>query len=72
MSVGSIVVVVLLFALVGFALWRNFKKGAPCSCGGSRKECACGASCRDRSLKRSAENPAALRRRGRCGIIHLI
>ena len=45
MSVGSIAVVVLLFALVGFALWRNFKKGAPCSCGGSRKECGCTCCC---------------------------
>ena len=45
MSAGSIAVVVLLFALVGLALWRNFKKGAPCSCGGSRKECGCGCRC---------------------------
>ena len=41
MSAGSIAVVAILFALVGFALWRNFKKGAPCSCGGSHKDCAC-------------------------------
>ncbi len=45
MSAGSIAVVVLLFALVGLALWRNFKKGAPCSCGGSRKECGCACCC---------------------------
>ena len=45
MSAGSIAVVVLLFALVGLALWRNFKKGAPCSCGGSRKECGRGCHC---------------------------
>ena len=35
MSVGSITVVVLLFALVGFALWRNFKKGTPHEAAGS-------------------------------------
>ena len=45
MSAGSIAVVVLLFALVGVALWRNFKKGAPGSCGGSRKECGRGCRC---------------------------
>ena len=42
MNVASIVVVAALFALVGFALWRNFRKGAPCSCGGSHKDCGCG------------------------------
>ena len=56
MSVGSVAVVVLLFALVGFALWRNFRKGAPCSCGCSCKDCACGASCRDRNPKRATRN----------------
>jgi len=45
MSAGSITVVAVLFALVGFALWRNFKKGAPCSCGGSHKDCCCGGEC---------------------------
>ena len=45
MSAGSIAVVVLLFVLVGLALWRNFKKGAPCSCGGSRKACGCACCC---------------------------
>ncbi len=42
MNVVSIAVVATLFVLVGFALWRNFKKGAPCSCGGSHKDCCCG------------------------------
>ena len=41
MSIGSIVVVVVLFALVGLAIWRGYKKGVPCSCGGSRKNCGC-------------------------------
>lgn len=42
MNVTSVIVLVALFALVGFALWRNFRKGAPCSCGCSRKDCGCG------------------------------
>ncbi len=41
MNIASILVLAGLFAFVGFALWRNFKKGAPCSCGCSRKECGC-------------------------------
>ena len=41
MSAGSIAVVAILFALVGLALWRNIKKGAPCSCGCSSKDCRC-------------------------------
>ena len=45
MSIASIAVVVVLFALVGFAIWRNFRKGAPCSCGGSHKDCDCGCCC---------------------------
>ena len=42
MSAGSIAVVAILFALVGLALWRNIRKGAPCSCGCSGADCCCG------------------------------
>ncbi len=42
MSAGSIAVVVVLFALVGLAIWRGYRKGMPCSCGCDRDECSCG------------------------------
>lgn len=53
MNDASIAVLAVLFALVGLALWRRFKKGAPCECGGYRKigkggcaheggQCSCG------------------------------
>lgn len=40
MNISSIIILVLLFALATLAVWRNFRKGAPCSCG---------CSCRDRA-----------------------
>ena len=42
MNVPSIIVLVVVFAFAGLAVWRNIRKGAPCSCGCSRKDCACG------------------------------
>ncbi|MGN0832931.1 MAG: FeoB-associated Cys-rich membrane protein [Kiritimatiellia bacterium] len=40
MDVGSILVLVLIFGLVGLALWRVRKKGTPCLCDDSCKgEC---------------------------------
>ena len=42
MNVPSLVILAFLFILAGLAVWRNCKKGAPCSCGCSRKDCACG------------------------------
>ena len=42
MNVASVIVVGVLLALVGLAVWRNIRKGAPCSCGKSRRECGCG------------------------------
>ena len=44
MSNGSIVVLVAIGALMALAVWRNIRKGAPCSCGCSGKDCACGCS----------------------------
>ncbi len=41
MNISSVIILVLLFALAGLAVWRNIKKGAPCSCGCSCKDCAC-------------------------------
>ena len=45
MNAASIMVLAIVFALVGFVLWRNFRKGAPCSCGGSHKDCCCSGKC---------------------------
>ena len=42
MSNGSIVVLAAVGALMALAVWRNFRKGAPCACGGSCKGCGCG------------------------------
>ena len=33
MNVASVIVVGVLLALVGLAVWRNIRKGAPCACG---------------------------------------
>ena len=33
MNVASVIVVGVLLALVGLAVWRNIRKGAPCTCG---------------------------------------
>ncbi len=45
MNTASIVVLVVILALCGLALWRVHKKGAPCECGGSCKSCRGGGSC---------------------------
>ncbi|MBR4652929.1 MAG: hypothetical protein IKO72_06165 [Kiritimatiellae bacterium] len=39
MSNGSIVVLVVIGTLAALAVWRNLRKGAPCSCGCSDEEC---------------------------------
>ena len=51
MNVASAVIVGILFVLAGLAVWRNIRKGAPCSCGncggckgGSHCRCGEGAS----------------------------
>ncbi len=49
MNAASVIVLAVLFALAGFAVWRNIKKGAPCSCGCSRSECGC-KRCRKRDV----------------------
>ena len=45
MNGASTIVVGILIAFVGFAVWRNFRKGAPCSCGCSCGECAGNGGC---------------------------
>ena len=55
MNLASVVVVIGLFALVGFALWRNFRKGVPCSCGCSDRDCAC---CSERHVTPSEKSDA--------------
>lgn len=47
MSAGSAIVLAVVLLLVGFTVYRSFKKGAPCTCGHSRSECGCagGAGC---------------------------
>ncbi len=48
MNVGSIIVLAGVLALAGWAVWRNIRKGAPCSCGcecgGCPGNCKCGKS----------------------------
>ena len=39
MNAASIVILALVLGLVAFAVWRCVKKGAPCECGGSHKDC---------------------------------
>lgn len=39
MNLGSAVVLILLFALVVFALRRVRKRGTPCFCSGDGKSC---------------------------------
>ena len=53
MNTGSIIVLSVLFALVALAIWRNIRKGAPCSCGASHKNCTCGCCCCDGDEKDS-------------------
>ena len=45
MNISSIVVVLAVVALAGFAVWRNVKKGAPCSCGEDCECCKGGGDC---------------------------
>ena len=45
MSASSIVALVVVVALVAFAVWRDLKKGAPCSCGCDEDGCGCGCGC---------------------------
>ena len=44
MNTPSVIVLVIILALCGLALWRVHKKGAPCECGGDRK-CGGGGDC---------------------------
>ena len=45
MNTPSVIVLVIILALCGLALWRVHKKGAPCECGGGRNcgggDCCC-------------------------------
>jgi len=50
MNVPSIIIVVFLFVLVGLAVWRNIRKGAPCSCG-KCGACKGGCSCGEKGAK---------------------
>ena len=44
MNAGSAAVLALVLALAALAIWRAWKKGAPCACGGCQKPC--GGCCR--------------------------
>ena len=39
MNLASICVLAGVVALAGWAVWRNIRKGAPCSCGCERGKC---------------------------------
>lgn len=45
MNLGSAAVLALVLALAALAVWRAWKKGAPCECGGSPKTCKGGEGC---------------------------
>lgn len=47
MNAGSVIVLAGVLLLVAFTVWRNLRKGAPCSCGHPCRECGCagGAGC---------------------------
>jgi len=49
MNLASVIVLVIVVALAATAMWRCLKKGAPCECGGSHKNCSrkSGCSCCD-------------------------
>ena len=40
MNAGSAVILGLVLALAALAIWRAWRKGAPCECGGNQKVCA--------------------------------
>ena len=42
MNLSSGIIVGILLVLAGLAVWRNIRKGAPCSCGGCS---GCGGGC---------------------------
>ena len=44
MNAGSAVILGLVLALAALAIWRAWRKGAPCERGGSQK--SCGGCCR--------------------------
>ena len=47
MNAASAIVLAVVLAAAGFAVWRNIRKGAPCSCGESGDCCCCkGKSCK--------------------------
>ena len=39
MNAASVVILVLVLSAAALAVWRCVKKGAPCECGGSHKDC---------------------------------
>ena len=41
MNAASAIVLAVVLAAAGFAVWRNLRKGAPCSCGESGDCCCC-------------------------------
>ena len=41
MNAASAIVLAVVLAAAGFAVWRNLRKGAPCSCGESGDCCGC-------------------------------
>ena len=45
MNTPSVIVLLIILALCGLALWRVHKKGAPCECGVDRKCCGGGGCC---------------------------
>ena len=40
MNAGSAVILGLVLALAALAIWRAWRKGDPCECGGNQKVCA--------------------------------
>ena len=53
MNAGSVAVLALVLALAALAVWRAWKKGAPCECGGSRKLCGGCCHCRGKEQGKS-------------------
>lgn len=45
MNAGSALILGLVLALAALAVWRAWRKGAPCECGGNRKACGGGDAC---------------------------